>query len=125
MRPIAGLFLALVLLAAAGAGDANAETWTGRATPNISHGSDKASKQCGPVNFTLVKDGTKIRLHLDFAEVSRDLTAELSAAGNFATTYLNVKGNTIHVFGNIAGDSGEFNIEPEQLCGYKEIPLAH
>jgi Flp pilus assembly secretin CpaC len=125
MRLVATSLSALVLLGFASIDAAMAQTWTGRATPNISNGADKSSKQCGPVNYTLVKDGSQIKIHLDFAELSRDITATAGADGAFSTTYLNVKGNTIHVFGTITGDSGKFNIAPTALCGYKDIPLAH
>jgi hypothetical protein len=51
---------------------------------------------------------------------------EASAAdGSFATSYVNMKGNTIPVFGKITGDSGEFSIAPSEPCGYKDISLTH
>ncbi|HXQ42071.1 MAG TPA: hypothetical protein VN821_12435 [Candidatus Udaeobacter sp.] len=125
MRVVSASLLAFVLFAFCGIGTATAQTWTGRATPNMSNGMDKANKQCGPVNYTVVRDGTKINIHLDYATISRDLSADQAADGSFSTTYVNINGNTIPVFGKIAGDSGEFNIAPAALCGYKDIPLKH
>jgi hypothetical protein len=125
MRVVSASLLTCVLFAFCGVGTATAETWSGRATPNRSNGSDKSTKQCGPVNYTVVQDGTKISIHLDYGIISRDLSADQSADGSFSTTYVNMKGNTIAVFGKITGDSGEFNIAPNDPCGYKGIPLAH
>ena len=125
MRLVSAGLLILVLFAFCGVGTASAETWTGRAAPTRSNGSDKATKQCGPVNYTVVQDGTKISIHLDYGMISRDLSANQAADGSFSTTYVNMKGNTIPVFGKITGDSGEFNIAPSEPCGYKDIPLSH
>ena len=125
MRIVSAGLLAILLFAFCGIGAATAETWTGRATPNRSNGMDKASSQCGPVNYTIVQDGTKISIHLDYGIISRDLSADQAADGSFSTTYVNMKGNTIPVFGKITGDSGEFNIAPTAPCGYKGIPLSH
>ncbi len=125
MRALSASLLAFVLFAFCGIGAATAETWSGRATPNRSNGSDKATKQCGPVNYTVIQEGTKISLHLDYGTISRDLSANQSADGSFSTTYVNIRGNTIPVFGKITGDSGEFNIAPNEPCGYKDIPLSH
>jgi hypothetical protein len=125
MRVVSASLVVIVFLAFCGIGAATAETWTGRATPNRSNGSDKSTKQCGPVNYTVVQDGTKISIHLDYGIISRDLSADQSADGSFSTTYVNMKGNTIAVFGKITGDSGEFNIAPNDPCGYKGIPLSH
>jgi hypothetical protein len=125
MRVVSASLSAFVLFAFCGIGAATAETWTGRVAPNRSNGSDKATKQCGPVNYTVVQDGTKISIHLDYGMISRDIAAEQSADGSFSATYVNMKGNTIPVFGKITGDSGEFNIAPNDPCGYKDIPLSH
>jgi len=125
MRAISAALLAFVLFAFCGVGAATAETWSGRADPNRSNGMDKSIKQCGPVNYTVVQDGTKISIHLDYGIISRDISANQSADGSFSTTYVNMKGNTIAVFGKITGDSGEFNIAPNEPCGYKDIPLGH
>lgn len=57
--------------------------------------------------------------------ISRDLSANQSVDGSFSTSNVNMKGNTIVVFGKITGDSGEFNIAPKEPCGYKDIPLSH
>jgi len=126
MRVVSASLLAFVLFAFCGVGAARAETWSGRATPNNGNsGMDKASKQCGPVKYTVIQDGTKISIHLDYGTISRDLSANQSADGSFSITYVNIKGNTIPVFGKITGDSGEFNIAPNEPCGYKDIPLSH
>jgi hypothetical protein len=125
MRIVSAVLLALVLFAFCGVSAATAETWSGRATPNRNNGMDKSTAQCGPVNYTVVQDGTKISIHLDYGIISRDLSADQSADGSFSTTYVNMKGNTIPVFGKITGDSGEFNIAPTAPCGYKNIPLSH
>ena len=124
MRVLSASLLAFVFLAICGTG-ATAETWSGRATPNRSNGMDKSTAQCGPVNYTVVQDGAKISIHLDYGIISLDLSANQSADGSFSTSYVNMKGNIIVVFGKITGDRGEFNIAPKEPCGYKDIPLSH